>query len=193
MTRAVALGVDALGFNMYPHSPRFIDVDTAALLVAAVPAFVTSVGLFVNESEAVVAEKVDRVGFDLLQFHGDESNEFCVQFGKPFIKVLRIQTAEDMKRVSEYPDARGFLFDAHVEGLYGGTGQRIDPESLIELPPNSILAGGLTPENVAEAIHQLHPFMVDVSSGVERVAGSKDPELMENFIQAVNQADRRES
>lgn len=193
LTRAVALGVDALGFNMYEQSPRYLEVEQAATLVAAVPAFVTSVGLFVNESAEVVADKIKRIGFDLLQFHGDESNEYCAQFGKPFIKVLRIKEAQDLARVTEFPDARGFLFDAHVEGLYGGTGQRIDPESLLSLPPNSILAGGLTPDNVSEVIQQLHPFMVDVSSGVEKVAGTKDPDLMKRFVQAVHQADRRES
>ncbi|MFN3236603.1 MAG: phosphoribosylanthranilate isomerase [Pseudomonadales bacterium] len=191
LRRAVALGADALGFNMFPQSPRYLEVAQAKLLVAEVPSFVSSVGLFVNEQAEVVTSKTQEIGFDLLQFHGDESNEFCRQFGKPFIKVLRIKEASDLKRVSDFPDARGFLFDAHVEGLYGGTGQRIDSALLQDLPDHSILAGGLNPNNVAQAVEQLKPFAVDVSSGVERQAGCKDPELMDEFFQAVAAAHRR--
>lgn len=190
LSRAVSLGADALGFNMFSESPRYIDVATAKSLVAGVPPFVTSVGLFVNEQADVVSEKLMQIGFDLLQFHGDETNEYCKQFGKPFIKVLRIKRPEDLARVTEFPDARGFLFDAHVEGLYGGTGQRIEQDALGLLPPGSILAGGLTPDNVAEVVKQVRPFAVDVSSGVEKVAGTKDPELLSQFIQAVQSADR---
>lgn len=192
LRQAVALGVDALGFNMYPKSPRYVDSDTAASLIAEVPGFVTTVALFVNEAEAVIAKKLETLNVDLLQFHGDESNEFCRQFTKPFIKVLRIQSVEDIKRVDEYPDARGFLFDAHVEGVYGGTGQRIDPALLRQLPAGAILAGGLNPDNVESAISQLKPFAVDVSSGVEISTGTKDPGLLEKFFQAVRAADGRE-
>jgi phosphoribosylanthranilate isomerase len=191
LRQAVALGADALGFNMFPQSPRYLEADQATSLVAEVPSFVSRVGLFVNEHAEVVNKKTQQIGFDLLQFHGDESNEFCRQFGKPFIKVLRIKTVDDLSRVSEFPDARGFLFDAHVEGLYGGTGQRIDPVLLQDLPTYSILAGGLNPSNVSQAVEQFRPFAVDVSSGVERQAGCKDPELMNEFFQAVAAADRR--
>jgi phosphoribosylanthranilate isomerase len=191
LNQAVTLGADAIGFNMFPESPRYLEVERAKHLMSELPGFVTSVGLFANESATTVAAKVDALGFDLLQFHGDESNEFCRQFGRPFIKVLRIKRIGDIDLVNDFPDAKGFLFDAHVPGLYGGTGQRIDPELIPYLPAGSILAGGLKPENVADAIAVMQPFAVDVSSGVEVKTGVKDPELLAKFFQAVETADRR--
>lgn len=187
---AVQLGADAIGFNMYPESPRFLELEAAKPLVSSVPAFVTKVGLFVNTEADVVTEKASELKFDLLQFHGDESNEFCRQFGRPFIKVLRIKEVADIERTHDFPDARGFLFDAHVEGIYGGTGQRISSDALPSLPAGTILAGGLNPDNVAEVIRALKPYSVDVSSGIESSAGVKDPQLMTSFFQAVESADR---
>lgn len=191
LLEAVQRGVDALGFNMYSKSPRFIEVDQAKSLVSRVPGFVTSVGLFVNESAEVVRKKSDQIGFDLLQFHGDESNEFCRQFDRPFIKVLRIKETSDMGKINDFPDAKSFLFDAHVEGKFGGTGQRIAADIASAMPADGILAGGLDPNNVAEAIEALRPFAVDVSSGVEVNTGVKDPQLLASFFQAVQSADRR--
>jgi len=187
---AVSLGVDAIGFNMFAPSPRYVEVETARVLVEALPPFVSAVGLFVNEAADVVAEICSELPFDILQFHGDEDNKFCRQFGKPFIKVLRISNIDDFAKVDDFPDADGFLFDAHVEGLYGGTGQQIDGALLEALPDNSILAGGLNAENVAAAITRFKPFAVDVSSGVEASPGRKDVDKMAGFFNAVATADR---
>ena len=187
---AVSLGVDAIGFNMFAPSPRYVEVETARVLLEALPPFVSAVGLFVNEAADVVAEIFSELPFDILQFHGDEDNKFCRQFGKPFIKVLRISSIDDFPKVDDFPDADGFLFDAHVEGLYGGTGQQIDGALLEALPDNSILAGGLNAENVAAAITRFKPFAVDVSSGVEASPGRKDVDKMAGFFNAVATADR---
>jgi len=187
---AVSLGVDAIGFNMFAPSPRYVEVETARVLLEALPPFVSAVGLFVNEAADVVAEIFSELPFDILQFHGDEDNKFCRQFGKPFIKVLRISNIDDFAKVDDFPDADGFLFDAHVEGLYGGTGQQIDGALLEALPDNSILAGGLNAENVAAAITRFKPFAVDVSSGVEASPGRKDVDKMAGFFNAVATADR---
>ena len=187
---AVSLGVDAIGFNMFAPSPRYVEVETTRVLLEALPPFVSAVGLFVNEAADVVAEICSELPFDILQFHGDEDNKFCRQFGKPFIKVLRISSIDDFTKVDDFPDADGFLFDAHVEGLYGGTGQQIDGALLEALPDNSILAGGLNAENVAAAITRFKPFAVDVSSGVEASPGRKDVDKMAGFFNAVATADR---
>ncbi|MFT7246405.1 MAG: phosphoribosylanthranilate isomerase [Candidatus Azotimanducaceae bacterium] len=187
---ALSLGADAIGFNMFESSPRYVEVDAARSMVDALPPFVSSVGLFVNEAADAVAGICSELPFDILQFHGDEENKFCRQFGKPFIKVLRISSIDDFAKVDDFPDADGFLFDAHVEGLYGGTGQQIGWELLEGLPDNSILAGGLNAENVAAAITRFKPFAVDVSSGVEASPGKKDVNKMTGFFNAVATADR---
>lgn len=187
---ALSLGADAIGFNMFESSPRYVEVDAACSMVDALPPFVSAVGLFVNEAADVVGGICSELPFDILQFHGDEENKFCRQFGKPFIKVLRISSIDDFAKVDDFPDADGFLFDAHVEGLYGGTGQQIGWELLEGLPDNSILAGGLNAENVAAAITRFKPFAVDVSSGVEASPGKKDVNKMTEFFNAVATADR---
>ncbi|MFT7139937.1 MAG: phosphoribosylanthranilate isomerase [Candidatus Azotimanducaceae bacterium] len=187
---AVTLGADAIGFNMFEASPRYVKVDVARSMVEALPPFVSAIGLFVNEGADVVSEICSELPFDVLQFHGDEENKFCRQFGKPFIKVLRISSISDFAKMDDFPDADGFLFDAHVEGLYGGTGQQIGSELLDLLPEGSILAGGLKAENVAAAIERFNPYAVDVSSGVESSPGRKDVEKMTNFFNAVAAADR---
>lgn len=187
---ALALGADAIGFNMFEPSPRYVEVEPARLMLEALPPFVSAIGLFVNEAADVVAGVCSELPFDMLQFHGDEDNKFCRQFGKPFIKVLRISSIDDFAKVDDFPDADGFLFDAHVEGLYGGTGQRIGLELLAAMPESSILAGGLNAQNVAAAITQFKPFAVDVSSGVEASPGRKDVDKMTDFFNAVATADR---
>lgn len=187
---AVELGADAIGFNCYPPSPRYIGVEAASLMIEALPPFVSAIGLFVNEDAANVFDVCAALQFDALQFSGDEDNKFCRQFGKPFIKALRISSSEDFDRVDDFPDADGFLFDAHVDGLYGGTGKRIDAALLAALPAGGILAGGLHADNVGEIIIGVSPFAVDVSSGVESEPGKKDEQRMKDFFNAVTTADR---
>jgi len=187
---AVAAGAAARGFNMYGPSPRYVDVTEAQRLCALVPVFVSRVGLFVNHSREQVSAICRQVPFDLLQFHGDESNEFCASFDRPFIKAIRVAPEDDVaERVAEYPDSHGVLLDAYTDGLYGGTGRTIDWQQLPVLQKAVILAGGLNPDNVAAAIASVAPHGVDVSGGVERTKGRKDPGKLLDFIRAVRAAD----
>jgi phosphoribosylanthranilate isomerase len=190
---AVAAGADALGFVFYAQSPRPCQPATAARLVARVPAFVKTVGLFVNESEEAVAEVLKAVPLDLLQFHGDEDAGYCAAFRRPWIKAARVKQGFDLLEYARCfagaPGIAGLLLDAHVEG-YGGGGQAFDwaliPPSL---PLPMILSGGLNPGNVGEAIRRVRPWAVDVSSGVERAKGIKDMRKISEFIAGVRDAD----
>lgn len=187
---AVAAGADALGFVFYPPSPRFVAIDAAARLCREVPPFVSRVGLFVNADPAVVRETLTAVPLELLQFHGDEDAAYCEQFGKPYIKAARVRPGLDLVEFARtFPSARGILLDAYVEG-YGGAGQTFD-WSLIprQLPLPMVLSGGLTPANVGEAVLNLKPSAVDVSSGVEVAKGIKDDGKIAAFVAAVNEAD----
>lgn len=185
---AVRLGVDALGFVFYPPSPRFVAAERAAAIVAALPPFVTTVGLFVDATTAEVEAVLSQVPLNLLQFHGDETPEFCASFGRPWMKALRMQPGLDVTAaVAAYAGAAGILLDAWHPQLKGGTGETFDwrhwpRHSAIPL----ILAGGLTPENVAEAIHATRAYAVDVSGGVEAAKGLKDFTLMQAFMAGVN-------
>ncbi len=187
---AVDLGADALGFVFYPPSPRFLDDGRAAELARQVPPFVTRVGLFVNAPVEVVRATLAAVPLDLLQFHGEESPEYCAGFGMPFVKAARVRPGLDLVEYAlSFPSARGLLLDAYVEG-YGGAGQTFD-WSLIPraLPLPVILSGGLTVANVGEAVRALRPAAVDVSSGVEAGKGIKDANKIAAFIAAVREAD----
>lgn len=189
---AVAAGADALGFVFYPQSPRFLDLRRAPDLVRRVPPFVARVGLFVNPDPAVLAETLAAVPIDLVQFQGDEAPVFCEQLGHPYLKVARMRPGLDLVEFARaYPSARGLLLDAYVES-YGGAGQKFDwslvPKSL---PLPVVVAGGLTAENVGDAIRQLGPWGVDVSSGVEVAKGIKDAAKIAAFIAAVKTADAR--
>lgn len=166
---ASALGADALGFVFHPPSPRAVDVDRAAELVAATPAFVSAVGLFVDPAEDEVRAVLDRVPLDVLQFHGDESPAFCASFGRPWIKALRMRDELDpVAECARYAGARGILLDTFVAGRAGGTGQTFDWRRVpAALAGRVILAGGLDPGNVAQAIAAVRPWAVDVSGGVE--------------------------
>ena len=186
-------GADAVGLVFYERSPRHVSVEQAARLAAALPPFVTIVGLFVNAEAAFVREVLARVPLDLLQFHGDETPEYCAQFGKPYLKAIRVREGVDLLQcASDFCGARGLLLDAHVEGVPGGTGATFDwnliPRSL---PLPVILSGGLDAENVAAAIKQVRPYAVDVSSGVEAARGIKDTAKIARFIQEIRQADVR--
>jgi len=185
-TAAVAAGADALGLVFYPASPRYIDMDRAAAIAAAVPPFVTLTGLFVNAAVEDVRAVLGKVPLNLLQFHGDEDAGYCEQFLRPYIKALRMKDGLDvLAAMHEHPRARGFLLDAYRPGVPGGTGETFDWQ---RVPQHSgrpvVLAGGLSPDNVARAIEAARPQAVDVSGGVEAVPGRKDPEKVRAFIEA---------
>lgn len=183
-------GADALGFVFYEQSPRHVDIGLAAGLVRALPPFVASVGLFVNAGPAFIESVLRLVPLDLLQFHGDETPAECACFGRPYIKAIRVTADTDLlKCAADFESARGLLLDACVPGVPGGTGERFD-WGLIPpaLPKPVILSGGLTPENVTEAVQRVRPWAVDVSSGVEVSKGIKDAHLIAQFIAKAKEA-----
>lgn len=180
-------GADALGLVFYEKSPRHVGTEQAAKLARAVPPFVTVVGLFVNPTAAFVREVLAKVALDVLQFHGEETPEFCRQFGRPYLKAIRVKAGVDLVEcAARYADAQGLLLDAYVEGTQGGTGESFD-WALIppKLPLPVILSGGLYAGNVAQAIKQVRPYAVDVSSGVEASIGIKDAAKVAAFIKEV--------
>lgn len=195
---AAAAGADAIGLVFYGPSPRHVTLEQAATIAGSLPPYVMSVGLFVDATAEAVNEALAAVPLDLLQFHGSETPAFCAQFDKPFVQAVRVRPGVDLLqssgRAMQYrPLARGLLVDAFVPGLHGGTGQSFD-WSLIPGPMRGevILSGGLTPANVRDAVRQVRPWAVDVSSGVERNVGPKgikDPRLIERFIEEVHLAD----
>ena len=181
---ACEAGADALGFVFYEKSPRHVSMATATALVRELPPFVQSVGLFVNAEPDFVEAVLQAVPLDLLQFHGDETAADCMRYGRPYIKAVRVTPSTDLlKCAADFETARGLLLDAYVPGVPGGTGERFD-WSLIppDLPKPVILSGGLTPANVADAVAQVRPWAVDVSSGVEAAKGIKDPHHVAQFI-----------
>jgi len=187
---AVEHGADAVGFVFYPPSPRAVGIEQAAELVALLPPFVTSVGLFVNASGEEVNAVLDRVPLQLLQFHGDETDAQCARHGRPWIKAARMRPGVDLVEFSSlHPRASGVLVDAFVDG-YGGGGKPFD-WSLIpagfERP--LVLSGGLDADNVVEAVRRVRPWAVDVSSGVESAKGIKDAAKIAAFIAGVRNAD----
>ncbi|MDN6179690.1 MAG: phosphoribosylanthranilate isomerase [Halomonas subglaciescola] len=187
---AVALGVDALGFVMWPQSKRAISVETLATLAAEVPAFVTRVGLFVDAEPALIERCAPYL--DLLQFHGNESPAACACYNMAWIKALRMRDGVDLKREAErYRGASALLLDAYRPGVPGGTGETFDWSRIpAALTKPVILAGGLTPDNIGTAIHQVSPYAVDVSGGIEARPGGKDAAKMTAFVQRVAAANR---
>lgn len=189
--RAVALGVDALGFVMWPGSQRAIDLSTLAALAAEVPAFVTRVGLFVDADPAFVRRCAPYL--DLLQFHGNESPDDCARHSdRAWIKALRMRDDVDLEReAARYSGARALLLDAYRPGVPGGTGDTFDWSRIpAALAKPVILAGGLTPDNIGPAVHQVAPHAVDVSGGVEAAPGIKDPTRMAAFVREVSRANQ---
>lgn len=190
---AIDSGADALGLVFYSKSPRYVELSVAANIARTIEPFVTTVGLFVNAEAAQVREAVKTVGLDLLQFHGDEDEAYCAQFDMPYIKAIRMSPELDVKEVvTKYPSARGFLFDAWNKDKYGGTGETFEWQRLSSLKESAdtdipfILAGGLTPENVDQAVAAVKPYAIDVSGGVEQSPGIKSPELIQQFIDRSN-------
>lgn len=194
--RAIAeAGADAIGLVFHPPSRRSIGIEAAAAIVAALPPFVTSVGLFLDPEAERVRSVIEGVGVDLLQFHGSETAGFCSGFGRPYIKAVAMADGEDPATVAAaHPGARGLLVDSHAAGQAGGTGTTFAWERLSrERGYRLILAGGLTPDNVAEAVRRVRPDAVDVSSGVEREPGIKDLVQVRRFIEEVRSGDRSQN
>jgi len=187
---AADLGADAIGLNFYPQSPRAISVCDVENLVKGLPRRVSVVALFVNPTPELVRQVLGTGAVDLLQFHGDESAEFCEQFETPYIKVVAVKMDSDLKsEFAKYESAQYMLLDSFDPIMLGGTGKTFDWVRVIELTQKQrsrlVLAGGLGPANVREAIDIVQPFGVDVSSGVEASKGIKDLKMMQLFIQGV--------
>jgi phosphoribosylanthranilate isomerase len=184
---AVEAGADAIGLVFYAKSPRAVTLQQARAIIVALPPFVTTVGLFVDASRCELGEILDAVPLDLLQFHGDESPAACDGYHRPYIKALRVKPGDDIAaQVELYKNASGVLLDTYVPGIPGGTGEAFDWSLVPEgLSKPVILAGGLTAENVVQAIAQVRPYAVDVSGGVEVTKGIKDAEKIRAFMQAV--------
>jgi len=192
LIKACQLGVDAVGLVFYSPSPRSLSLALAEPLAALTPALVNRVALMVNPDAGFVREVLAATGANLLQFHGDESADFCQQFGKPYIKALRVKNAANIgDLILQHGDADLILFDAYVPGIPGGTGQIFDwslvPDTLAS---KVMLAGGLNETNVPVAIEQIRPYAVDVSGGIETAPGIKSSDKMALFVEAVMSADR---
>ena len=183
---AVGFGADALGFNFFRRSPRFVTSRAASRIIAELPPFVSKVGVFVNASRAEILRTIDASGIDTIQLHGDESPDFCEGFDVTVIKAFRIGSIGDLRQLPKFRTA-GWLLDSAVPGQHGGTGAKGDwslARKAVALGRPVLLAGGLNSHNVAQAIRQVRPFAVDVSSGVESSPGVKDTRKVRAFIRA---------
>ena len=188
---AAAAGADAVGVVFNAPSPRFVQAEIAARVVAALPPYVMGVGLFVNSSADEIRAVLSRVRLDMLQFQGEEKPDFCSQFGIPYVRAVRMEEGTDLLEwAHRFPGARALLLDAHVPGEPGGTGRTFDWADIPrDLPIPIILSGGLTADNVARAVREVQPWAVDVSSGVEASRGTKDPRKIVEFIRSVRSED----
>jgi len=189
---AAELGADAIGLVFYPPSSRYVSLEQARAICDALPPLVSVVGLFVNAERKHILEAMAALPLGWLQFHGDESPDFCAGFDRPFFRALRIAGPETVQDAFQrWQGSAGLLLDAHVKGQYGGTGKTFNwgwiPD---QRPLPVILAGGLTSANVAGAVRQVRPWAVDVSGGVEQVGGVKDPERIRQFINEVRGVDQ---
>lgn len=188
---AVRAGAHAIGLVFYRESPRCVTPAAAGAIIRALPPFITTVGVFVDAPAEEVHSTLTQAPVQLLQFHGAEAPEFCRQFGRPYVKAVRTRAGVDLLQYArDYHDAKALLLDAYVEGLHGGSGVAFD-WSLVpdELPLPLILSGGLTAENVGDAVRRVRPCAVDVSSGVESAKGIKDAAKIAAFIAGVRNAD----
>jgi phosphoribosylanthranilate isomerase len=191
---AISCGADALGLVFYEKSPRAVTLEQARSIAAVVPPFVTIVSLFVNAPAQTVTDVITEIPVGLIQFHGDEDAAFCGQFGRPWIKALRVRSGMDLAaECAALEGAQGVLLDAWQEGVPGGTGKTFDWSLARQsLPLPLVLAGGLNEDNVVEAMDSLQPAAVDVSGGVEASPGIKDPGKIKRFIAAVRAADQQQ-
>ncbi len=183
---AVEAGADAVGFVFYAKSPRVVSPKAVAAIVSHLPPLVTPVGVFVNEKPDVVRQIMSDCGLAYAQLHGEESPQYCAELRHPVVKAIRVRSREDLSALSSYR-VKAILLDAHVEGVMGGTGTAFDWNVAVEAKAWGpiILAGGLTPDNVVEAVSRVQPYGVDVSSGVESAPGVKDPAKVRAFVENV--------
>lgn len=188
---AVRAGAHAIGLVFYPPSPRYVTPAAAGAIIRALPPFITTVGLFVDAAAEEVRSTIARAPVQLLQFHGSETPAYCRQFELPYMKAVRMGPEVDLLQYArDYHDAKALLLDAYVEGLHGGSGVAFDWSRVPrDLPLPVILSGGLTVENVADAVRRVRPSAVDVSSGVESARGIKDAAKIAAFIGGVRNAD----
>jgi phosphoribosylanthranilate isomerase len=187
---AVQAGADALGLMFYAGSPRHISLEQAQRIAAGVPPHVIRVGVFLEPEPSEVFAAIQKCGLNVLQFHGGESPDFCAQFGVMILKAFRVRDAASLKPMADFA-ADAFLLDSYVADKAGGTGETFNWDLAVEAKRFGkpiFLAGGLTAQNVAEAVHKVKPFAVDVSSGVEQAPGRKDAKKMQDFIAAVRGA-----
>jgi phosphoribosylanthranilate isomerase len=186
----VDAGVDAIGLVFYEKSPRFVSVEFAAEISQIIPAFVSRVALFKDAGQQMIESVLEQVEVDLIQFHGSETANYCEQFNRPYIKALGMKGAEHdvsflLANVEKYQSAKALLLDGHAPGEAGGTGESFDWTSITAVDKPIVLAGGLTPDNVKQAIDLVHPFAVDVSSGVESSPGIKDKGKVAAFMRQI--------
>ncbi|MFA5073460.1 MAG: phosphoribosylanthranilate isomerase [Nitrospirota bacterium] len=188
---AATFGADALGFNFYKKSPRYIEPEKALEIISQLPPLITSVGIFVNEREEKIREILTMTCIQAVQFHGDESPEFCQRFGNRVIKAFQVKDKESVKHMAQY-HVGAFLLDSYHEKLRGGIGATFDWHLAVVAKTfgRVILAGGLTPDNAAEAVKLVQPYGVDVAGGVERETGVKDYVKLKKFITEVRRASR---
>ena len=188
---AVDLGADALGFNFYKKSPRYIEPQKAAEIIAQLPPFVVPVAIFVNEREERIRETLTAACINGVQFHGDETPEFCQRFDNHVIKAYQVKDKQSLKLMSHFR-VSAYLLDSYKEGLRGGTGETFDWHLAVVAKTfgRIILAGGLNPDNVAEAVKLVQPYGVDVAGGVEREKGVKDHAKLRKFITEARRASR---
>ena len=187
---AAEAGADMIGLMFDEQSPRYLPLAGAVEISRALPPFVLRVGVFANPEEETVLRAIRECGLNLLQFHGEETPEFCTQFGMMSVKAFRIRDAESLKPLEQFP-VEAFLLDAHAKNGLGGTGETFNWDLAVaaqRFGKPIFLAGGLTPGNVAEAVRKVRPFAVDVSSGVESAPGKKDPDKIRAFIAAAKAA-----
>ncbi|MGH7799503.1 MAG: phosphoribosylanthranilate isomerase [Thermodesulfobacteriota bacterium] len=182
---SVDLGTNALGFVFYKGSKRYIEPDNAKSIISKLPPFVTTVGVFANQELEEIKKIKEKTGFDAFQLHGDESPDFCMKLEGKIIKAIRVKDSINPEEIESYP-TQAILFDNYSIEYYGGTGETFGWEILkgFDTSKKIILSGGLTPENVAQAIRIVNPYAVDVSSGVEDSPGKKNPDKLKRFIKA---------
>lgn len=190
---AVDAGADAVGLVFYEKSPRFVSNMQAAEISQMIPAFVSRVALFKDAEKKLVDAVLQAVEIDLVQFHGNETVDFCEQFNRPYIKALGMKGTEHdadflLANEEKYRTAKALLLDGHAPGEAGGSGESFDWASIAAVEKTIVLAGGLTPANVGQAIELVHPFAVDVSSGVESAPGIKDKNKIADFMEQVSKS-----